>query len=102
LKPTTWIQTMANNKPTDEIIGKVVAAIARLKEIPPENIDRDSSFEQLKMDSLDGLNLFFELEDAFDLTIPDERARSLRTIHDIVKEIEGLLSDRGAGLHPQS
>ena len=80
------------------IIGKVLASIAKIKGIAPGDIGLDSTFEELKMDSLDGLDLFFELEEAFDLTISDERARSLRTVRNIVEEIEKLLSDRNAEL----
>jgi acyl carrier protein len=82
---------------SDEITGLVVASIARIKGIAPETIRLDSAFEDLKMDSLDGLDLFFELEEAFDLTITDERARSLRTVRDIVGEIEKLRSEQNAG-----
>jgi acyl carrier protein len=75
----------------------VIASIAKVKKISPEAVTLDSSFEELKMDSLDGLDLFFELEEAFDLTIPDDRARSLRTVRDIVAAVEKLLSDQNTG-----
>ena len=93
---------MEGNRLSDEILGKVLASIAKIKEIAPENISLDSTFEELKMDSLDGLDLFFELEETFDLTIPDERARSLRTVRHIVEEIEKLLSDRGTAIPVQN
>jgi acyl carrier protein len=83
---------MENNKLPDEITARVVAAIAKLKKITPETVRLDSTFEELRMDSLDGLDLFFQLEEAFDLTIPDDRARSLRTVRGIVEEIEKMLS----------
>jgi acyl carrier protein len=85
---------MEDNRLSKDIIGTVVASISKVKEIAPESISLDSTFESLKMDSLDGLDLFFELEEAFDLTIPDERARSLRTVRDVVEEIETLISNR--------
>jgi acyl carrier protein len=85
---------MEDTKLSDEIAGVVVAAIAELKEIAPETIRMDSTFEELRMDSLDGLDLFFRLEEAYDLTIPDERARTLRTVQNIVEEIEKLLSEQ--------
>lgn len=85
----------------DDIIEKVLTSIAKIKGITPEKISLDSTFEELKMDSLDGLDLFFELEETFDLTIPDERARSLRTVRGIVEEIEKLLIDRNSPLPVQ-
>jgi acyl carrier protein len=79
---------------SDEVIGIVVASIAEIKKIDPEAIRMDSTLEELRMDSLDGLDLCFKLEEAFDLTIPDDRARSLRDVRSIVEEIERLLSER--------
>jgi len=87
---------MAKDTLNKEISSKVVAAISKTKGIARNKIGLKSTFEELKMDSLDGLNLFFELEDVFDLTIPDEKARSLRTVGDIVKEIKGMLADQRA------
>jgi acyl carrier protein len=48
------------------------------------------------------LDLFFELEEAFDLSIPDDRARSLRSVRNVVEELERLLSGRNAGFPIQS
>lgn len=88
---------MENNKLSEEIASRVVAAIAKLKKIAPETIRLDSPFEELRMDSLDGLDLFFQLEEEFDLTIPDERVRALRTVRGIVEEIEKMLSEQIPG-----
>jgi acyl carrier protein len=93
---------MENDRLSDEIKGKVVMSIAKIKEIAPENIGMDSTFQQLKMDSLDGLDLFFELEEAFDLTIPDDSVRSVRTVRDVVEEIEKLLLGRSPSLRASS
>jgi acyl carrier protein len=93
---------MEGNRLSDEIIEKVFTSIAKTKKIALENIRLDSTFEELKMDSLDGLDLFFELEETFDLSISDERARSLRTVQSIVEEIEKLLSNRNITLPVQS
>lgn len=93
-------QKQEDNSLLEEIISIVVASIAKVKKIPPQTIRLDSTFDELKMDSLDGLDLFFELEEAFDLTIPDDRARSLRTVGNIVEEIEKLLCVRNKGAIP--
>jgi len=81
-------------------IGIVIDSIAKVKRINPDAIRLDSTFEELKMDSLDGLDLYFELEEAFNLTIPDSRARSLRTVGGIVEEIEKLLIERNNAALP--
>jgi acyl carrier protein len=83
---------------SDEVVGTVIGSISRIKKIAPSSISLNSTFEELKMDSLDGLDLLFELEEAFDLTISDERARSLRSVDRIVDEIQKLLSERNRAL----
>ena len=82
---------------SNAVIEKVIGLIAKIKAISPDKIALDSTFQDLKMDSLDGLDLFFELEEAFDLTIPDDRTRSLRTVGNIVEELEKLISEQNAG-----
>ena len=89
-------------KMSETVATKVIAAIAKAKKIAPETITLDSKFEELNIDSLDGLNLFFELEEEFDLSIPDERVRTLRTIGQVVEEIDRLLAERSEqGSEPQ-
>ncbi len=91
---TTHGQDMEDNRLSEEVIQTVIASIARVKKIEPGTVQLDSTFEDLRMDSLDGLDLFFELEEAFDITIPDNRARSIRTVGCIVDEIQRLLVER--------
>ena len=69
----------------------MVEAIARVKRIPMETVRLDSRLQDLGMDSLDGLNLFFELEEMFDISIPDDKARSMRSVRGIVDEITRML-----------
>ncbi len=79
---------------SNAVIDKVVAAIAKVKRIPPESITLESRLEDLGMDSLDGLNVFFELEEALDMSIPDEQARSMRSVREVVDGINRLLEGK--------
>jgi acyl carrier protein len=79
-----------------EVSLKVIAAIAKVKRLPVERVQLDSRFEDLGMDSLDGLNVFFELEETFDIAIPDEQAKSLRSVRDVVDAISRVLELRHA------
>jgi acyl carrier protein len=81
---------------SDAVSVKVMEAVAKVKRIPLESITPASRLEDLGMDSLDGLNLFFELEEAFDISIPDEEARALRSVADIINGIGRLLEAREA------
>ncbi len=80
----------------ESVAQTVISLIAKTKKIPAESITLDSTLDELKIDSLDGLNLFFELEEALDITIPDERAKTMRSVGQIVLELEKLLSSHGA------
>jgi acyl carrier protein len=79
---------------SDVVSVRVMEAIAKVKRIPLDSITPGSRLEDLGMDSLDGLNLFFELEEAFDISIPDEQARALRSVGEIIDGIGRLLEAR--------
>ena len=74
-----------------EIEEKVVAIVNNQKTLPPDAVQPDFPLADLGIDSLDALNIIFEVEEAFGITVPDETARSMRTTNDMVSAIEGLL-----------
>ena len=76
----------------DDVAQKVITIIAKTKRLSPEAITIDSSLEELKIDSLDGLNLFLDLEEAFNISIPDDQARNMRSVRDIVDGMNLLIS----------
>ena len=75
---------------------KVIQAIAKVKEISEKQITIDSSFEDLQADSLDAIEILFELEEEYDLDIPTEQLQSLRTVRDVVDGIQPLLDQQAA------
>ncbi len=56
----------------EEIFNKVIELISTNNHISPETITIDSSFEDLGMDSLDGLTLINDLENEYNITLPNE------------------------------
>jgi len=77
---------------SEELIARVTAVIAKAQKIPLETVSIDKSFEELNIDSLDGINILFALEGEFDLDIPDDAARGIRTVREMVEGIEKLLA----------
>lgn len=68
---------------------KVFDIVAERMGVKKEDISKETSFvTDLGADSLDQVELIMELEDQFDLNIPDEDAEKLQTIGDAVKYIE--------------
>jgi len=77
---------------SEELIARVTGVIAKTQKIPPESVTIDKTFEELKIDSLDGINILFALEGEFDVDIPDEAARAIRTVREMTEGIEKLLA----------
>ena len=77
-----------------DIAGKTISIIAAFKEIDENKISLETKLKDLDMDSLDALNLMFELEEGFDVVIPDEQAFETESIGEMVKGIEKLLSQK--------
>ena len=72
-----------------EIFDKVRSVIAERLSIDESKITESSSFiEDLGADSLDTVELIMQLEEAFDMQIPDEDAEKLTTVGDAIKYIE--------------
>jgi acyl carrier protein len=67
---------------------RVIGILAAVKRIPAESISPEATLEELKIDSLDKINILFELESAFNIDIPDEEARSIASIPQIVERLE--------------
>jgi acyl carrier protein len=80
----------------DELAVRVIAVIARMQKIPVESITLDKTFAELNIDSLDGINIMFEVENEFGVEIPDEEAKAIRTVRQMTEGIEKLLSMKQA------
>ncbi len=76
------------------VVDRVAQVIAKTQHIPLETVTIDSTFEDLKIDSLDGINILFALESEFDVDIPDDAARQIKSIREMVSGIEKLLAQK--------
>jgi acyl carrier protein len=79
-------------KPADsDLESKVIGAIAEMQQRPADTIVLDSTFEELGIDSLNGFHLLCELEESLGITIPDDDAREMSRVRDVVECIRPLL-----------
>ena len=76
----------------DDIAARVCRVIAKTQHLPPETVTIEKTFEELKIDSLDGINILFALEGEFDIDIPDEAAREVKSIRQMAEGIQKLLA----------
>jgi acyl carrier protein len=75
----------------DQLSSRVIRVIAQTQRIPAESIAPDSTFDQLKIDSLDGINIIFALENEFGVEIPDEGVNSMRSVREVAEGIRNLM-----------
>ena len=82
----------------ETVAERVVRVFAEFKKMPPDEVKMDTTFEELGLDSLDGLNLIFELEEEFDLTVPDDQIKDMKSVAQVVEGIEKLLEAKEKGV----
>lgn len=85
------------NPTDDELTEHVLSALAKVKPGAANGISAESTLESLELDSLDTITLLFELEDRIGVSIPDQDARSVRTVGDIVAHLRRLQDVAPAG-----
>lgn len=76
----------------EDITRRVIEVIAKTVHQPVESIGAESSFESIGVDSLDGIQILFALEQEFDISIPDEEAKKIRGVPDVIAGIHALLA----------
>ena len=75
----------------ESVTEEVLDVIAETQRLPREKITLDGRFEELGMDSMDAVNILFALEEKFDITIPDEAAKQIRNIREMVEGVQKLV-----------
>lgn len=80
-----------------DVEQRIRKLIAENQQIDAETIGPESTFEELGIDSFDGLNLVFAVEQEFDVRVSDEQAKGLRSMADVVAGVEKLLAEKQAG-----
>ena len=72
-----------------DVFEKVKEITVEQLEVDADSVTMDASFiDDLEADSLDIVELMMELEEIFDIEIPDEDAEKISTIGDAVEYIK--------------
>jgi acyl carrier protein len=74
-----------------EIESKVLEIIRKEKPIGESSMTREAALADAGIDSLDALTILFAVEEAFDIHIPDQDARSMKTFGDLVDVVQRLV-----------
>lgn len=67
-----------------ETTDKVRAIVADVLKVDALNINPDASFKTLGADSLDMMEILMKIEDAFDITIPEQATLTIDTVNQAV------------------
>ncbi len=79
-----------------DVLERVLRTLADTQKLPLEKVTAESTFEELGIDSLDGINILFALENEFDINIPDESARLVRDIRQLAEGVQKLINEKAA------
>lgn len=81
-------------KSQEEIYQKVVSILEELFEIDPQQITPEAHlYQDLDIDSIDAVDLVVELKKVTGKKIRPEDFKAVRTVQDVVTEIQKLISD---------
>jgi acyl carrier protein len=76
------------NVADDDIADRVATIVSNQLDVEKEKVKPETSFiNDLGADSLDIVELVMELEEEFDMSIPDEDAEKIRTVGEAIEYI---------------
>jgi acyl carrier protein len=73
---------------SEVIFNKIATLLSSKKGINKELISIEQSFEDLGLDSLDAVELISDLEDEFNVNLPNIELQQIKTIRQAVEGIE--------------
>ncbi len=76
------------------VADKVMEIITREQHLEPGVVKIDSTFAELGIDSLDGVNILFALEEEFKVDIPDVVAQNMRSVSQVVDSLTRVIEGK--------
>ena len=73
---------------------KVVEIITREQHLEPGVVKVESTFAELGIDSLDGVNILFALEEEFKVDIPDAVAQNMKSVRQVVDSLTRVIEGK--------
>jgi acyl carrier protein len=72
------------------VLEKITEIIVNTTHCKAEDVTPEAELAALGVDSLKAITVIFELEEAFDIEIPNEVIASIITVKDILDRLDGL------------
>ena len=79
-----------------DIERELIEIVKQEKDVPEEKLALGTPLAEAGIDSLDSLTILFAIEEKFHISIPDDKARAIHTLGDMVDVVEALLPTAGA------
>jgi acyl carrier protein len=81
--------------PTVSVEQRVIEIVCEHLAVNKETVTRNTAFiEDIGADSLDIVELVMELEEEFDIQIPDDQAEKIKTVGEAIDYIEKAIKDK--------
>jgi acyl carrier protein len=71
--------------------------VARIVRVDKGIIRREGTFKDINADSLDIVQVLLNVEETFDIEIPDEDAEQFQNFGDFVDYVEQRVAEKGSG-----
>jgi acyl carrier protein len=78
---------------TEKIFETITDIISSKKGVDRNLISIDSTFDELGLDSLDAIELIADLEEAFNVTIPNTELQGIKSIRQAVDGLSGAMNN---------
>jgi len=70
------------------LLNKVAEIIVKIAHCNVDDVRPETELVALGIDSLKAITMLFELEEAFDISIPNEIIPSITTVNDILEKLD--------------
>lgn len=84
-----------------EIQQRCIQLIADAKKIPPTMILPTTTFEELDVDSLDRVSFAFDVEEIYNIAIPESALATIQSVEQMASGIQAALAAKGVLSSPQ-
>lgn len=86
-----------------DIAERIVEIIAKEAKLDASKLTLDTRLEELKIESLDLVQILFAIEDEFDVYVPyNDEAYKLETLRDVVDGVNRLIAEKQGETAPKS
>ncbi len=73
---------------------RIKEIIANIVHVEKDILTRESTFKDIKADSLDMVQALVAIEDEFDIEIPDEDAQNFQNFGDFIAYVENRVAEK--------